>query len=205
MNENAKRKGDIRNQIMEDFKVMLGDEIIEHEGKEKMSNYENHMRKFNYTKALDSVLHTFVTERRPHHVVAILNDLHKRNALKIALAGRNARKLSPITRFIIKNIRDPRFKRVLLCVANNLMEVYEDSIEEYPFLIKFYRKLKQEIDLEVKNSMENISMIGIIEMFLSSSNQGTSTEPASLKLDVLESSSKPSVKQKSPKLLVEVT
>lgn len=97
------------------------DTIVQEETKEIMAKQDVCLRKFQYSKALDSVLLTFVVNRTPHVTVALLQELTRRQGLKQALAGRDGKSLSSILRFLIRYIGNIRFGRVLLHVTSVLI------------------------------------------------------------------------------------
>ena len=67
------------------FVESVEDAVVVGERNRQLKPYEKLLQKFNYQKALDSVLRT----RNPLAIVAVLEELNFRNGLSIALAGRN--------------------------------------------------------------------------------------------------------------------
>ncbi|KAF7385171.1 hypothetical protein HZH66_012257 [Vespula vulgaris] len=105
------------------------DTVVQEEVKETMSKHDTWLRKFQYSKALDSVMLPYVINKTPHVTVALLQELNKRQGLRQALAGRDGKSLANIIKFLIRYIGNVRFGRVLLHVANVLMDVYEDNLD----------------------------------------------------------------------------
>lgn len=97
------------------------DTVVQEEVKETMSKHDTWLRKFQYSKALDSVMLPYVVNKTPHVTVALLQELNKRQGLRQALAGRDGKSLANIIKFLIRYIGNVRFGRVLLHVANVLM------------------------------------------------------------------------------------
>lgn len=97
-------------------------DIIVHEDmKEIMSKHDTYLRKFQYSKALDCVMMSYVVNKVPHVTVALMQELTRRQGLKQALGGRDGKSLVNILKFLNKHIGSVRFGRVLLNVANVLM------------------------------------------------------------------------------------
>ncbi|KAF7386408.1 hypothetical protein HZH68_013540 [Vespula germanica] len=113
----------------ENIYVSSVDTVVQEEVKETMSKHDTWLRKFQYSKALDSVMLPYVINKTPHVTVAILQELNKRQGLRQALAGRDGKSLANIIKFLIRYIGNVRFGRVLLHVANVLMDVYEDNLD----------------------------------------------------------------------------
>ncbi|KAK2588454.1 hypothetical protein KPH14_004443 [Odynerus spinipes] len=105
------------------------DAVVHEEVKETMSKHDTWLRKFQYSKALDSVMLNYVVNKTPHVTVALLQELIRRQGLKQALAGRDGKSLVNILKFLIRHIGNIRFGRVLTHVANVLMDVYEDNLD----------------------------------------------------------------------------
>ncbi|XP_076623054.1 U3 small nucleolar RNA-associated protein 15 homolog [Colletes latitarsis] len=106
------------------------DMVVHEEMKEIMAKHDTYLRKFQYSKALDCVMANYVVNKTPHVTVALMQELIRRQGLKQALSGRNGKSLVNILKFLNKHVGSVRFGRVLLHVANVLMDVYEDHLDE---------------------------------------------------------------------------
>ncbi|XP_053981815.1 U3 small nucleolar RNA-associated protein 15 homolog [Hylaeus volcanicus] len=106
------------------------DMVVHEEMKEIMSKHDTYLRKFQYSKALDCVMVSYVVNKTPHVTVALMQELIRRQGLKQALAGRDGKSLVNILKFLNKHAGSVRFGRVLLHVINVLMDVYEDHLDE---------------------------------------------------------------------------
>ncbi|XP_076276846.1 U3 small nucleolar RNA-associated protein 15 homolog [Lasioglossum baleicum] len=106
------------------------DMVINEDMKEIMSKHDTYLRKFEYSKALDCVMMSYVVNKAPHVTVALMQELIRRQGLKQALAGRNGKSLVNIIKFLNKHVGNVQFGRVLIHVANVLMDVYEDHLDE---------------------------------------------------------------------------
>lgn len=97
------------------------DVVVEEQGKETMSKSDVCLRKFQYSKALDQVMVSYVVNKTPHVTVALLQELIRRQGLKQALAGRDGKSLVNILKFLIKYVGSVRFGRVISHVAGVLL------------------------------------------------------------------------------------
>lgn len=97
------------------------DTFVPHVEKTMISKHDTWLRKFQYSKALDSVMVNYVVNKTPHVTVAILQELTRRRGLEQALAGRDGKSLVNIIKFLIKHLGTPRYGRVLIHVADVLM------------------------------------------------------------------------------------
>lgn len=105
------------------------DVVVQEETKQVMAKQDIFLRRFQYSKALDSVLLQFVVNKTPHVTVALLQELTRRQGLKTALAGRDGKSLASILRFLIRHIGNIQFGRVLLHVTSVLMGKHDSYIE----------------------------------------------------------------------------
>lgn len=95
-----------------------------------------------------------------------------------ALAGRTHASLSNIILFIIRYIGDHRFARVLIDVANILLNVYEDKFKEFTGpLGRSFINLAKALHREEKVTKDFLQVQGALELIVSGasvSERGTS-------------------------------
>ncbi|KAJ3666286.1 hypothetical protein Zmor_001739 [Zophobas morio] len=94
---------------------------------EKETKHDKCLRKFEFSKALDSVLLPYVANKTPQVTVSLIHELIKRRALQKAFTGREQKSVAQILRFFIRNITEPRFAKVLIDAANIFVDTFEDS------------------------------------------------------------------------------
>lgn len=97
------------------------DVVVHEEMKETMSRHDACLRKFEYSKALDCVMTSYVVNKAPHVTVALMQELVRRQGLKQALSGRDGKSLVNILKFLNRYVGSIQFGRVLLYVTNVLM------------------------------------------------------------------------------------
>lgn len=154
------------------------DTIVSQYTKEAESKYDKCLRKFEYTKALNSVLLPYVVNKNPQITVTVMQELIKRRALGRAFSDRNANSLLQIIRFFIRNITTKRFTKVLINAANILLDTYEDNEiilnpEVNAALLNLVRLLKDEEALE----NELIQLEGAMHMLLSAATITEESRP----------------------------
>ncbi|XP_012281749.1 U3 small nucleolar RNA-associated protein 15 homolog [Orussus abietinus] len=155
-------------------------EIIHDETKQIMGKHDHFLRKFQYSKALDCVMMNYVANKTPHVTVAVFQELIRRHGLKQALAGRNGKSLVNILKFIIKHLGSLKFGRVILYVANILMDIYEENLEELgaeprTMFTLLARKLEEEEELTISL----LELQGALHMLLA----GAETETLATDID----------------------
>ncbi|XP_014272973.1 U3 small nucleolar RNA-associated protein 15 homolog [Halyomorpha halys] len=157
------------------------DVVVKQENKQLQSKYDNCLRKFQYSKSLDSVLVPYVTNKSPHVTVSLLQELIRRKGLENALVSREDKSIAVLIRFLLRNIGDYRFSATLIDVANILLDVYDKrldsaSIEVLELLKKLAKRIKEEEEL----TLELASLGGAIRMILAASTVSEKPEKCSL-------------------------
>ncbi|XP_045590796.1 U3 small nucleolar RNA-associated protein 15 homolog [Procambarus clarkii] len=167
----SKRKAsNIRNVASEDFVIMADDQVVTHTRREVMAKYDRMLCKFEYSRALDIVMSSYIAHKRPSISVGVLQELIRRGGIRTAVAGREVKTLLPLLNFLIKYIRHPGYKQVLIDVVNVVIDVYGDTLDENPALVRQFTRLKDEVAAEVRLSREHVSLMGAIQIFLTASN-----------------------------------
>nr|CAD7255865.1 unnamed protein product [Timema shepardi] len=152
------------------------------------AKHDAYFRKFQYTKALDSVLLPYVVNKTPHVTVSIMQELIRRKGLRTALASREVKSLCTILRFIIRYIGDNRFTRTLIDVTNVFLDVYEDNIEQSSEVITLLEYLKDILKEEEKLTEQLTSLEGALHLLLSVAAAGNFQAPDSVNTKLLQPS-----------------
>ncbi|KAJ8952934.1 hypothetical protein NQ318_006551, partial [Aromia moschata] len=131
--------------------------------------FDRHLRKFEFSKALDSVLVQYVANKNPHITVSVMQELIRRNALHKAFQGRDKKSLLQILRFFVRNITDQRFTRILTNAANIFIDTYEEKIPFLPPDVgKLFVDLTQLLNQELELCNELGALEGMMNMLLAS-------------------------------------
>ncbi|KYM93436.1 PREDICTED: U3 small nucleolar RNA-associated protein 15 homolog [Cyphomyrmex costatus] len=171
----------------ENLHVRSIDVVVHQDVKEIMSKHDVCLRKFQYSKALDCVMVNYVVNKTPHVTVALTQELIRREGLRRALTGRDGKSLVNIIKFLNKYIGSIRFGRVLSHVANVLLDIYEDRLDELSEETrKMFAILSQKLQEEEQLILALTQLQGSMQMILSGAE--TSSLPAIKEIQSLEPS-----------------
>lgn len=147
------------------------DHEIDDYNKKNEAKYDHWLRKYEYSKALDTVLKPYIVNKTPHITVTVMQELIHRKGLHRALAGRSQDSIASIIRFIIRYIGENRFMRVLIEVGNILLDVYEETFHNFTgelgkLFIDLLKVLRKEVDL----TYDLLELEGIAELIISAAS-----------------------------------
>ncbi|CAK8693862.1 unnamed protein product [Clavelina lepadiformis] len=193
----SRRKRRQRSHFMggQTFVPNQGDVIIHHKHKEQLEKYDVYFRKFEHGKALDAALIPQVHMNTPEITVAVFEELIRRDTIHAALAGKGEKKLSVLLKFLIRNITNISFAPVLMDVAEMVVDIYSQAIEDVPVsVINLFQRLRDIIRREGKLQIEMHKLLGCMDTIVSSNSQNikqsdvdeatinaSNTDPVSLK------------------------
>ena len=98
--------------------------------KEKLAKYDVYFRKFDHSKALDEALKMNVRIKTPEVTLAVMEELMRRQRLKIAIAGRSDREVAILLTFLSKNFCNVNFNATVMDVIDVVLQVYVGQGEE---------------------------------------------------------------------------
>ncbi|CAG7717369.1 unnamed protein product [Allacma fusca] len=150
--------------------------------------YDAYLRKFRYSRALDTVLSDNYLYKDPAATVALFQELIRRDGLKKALAGRTGKSVNKVLRFLIRHLRRPRFMRVLLHVSHVFIDLLAEKAGEDQRVDQLLLQLCDEVNKEILYMTELMEVQGSLEMIISNSTE-FSTGPA-----IMSRSTVPAVK-----------
>jgi len=131
----------------------------------KDSPTDKYLRSYQYHEALDSVLGK--NQCPPKYVISVILELSRRDALEIALSNRDPASLVPIIRFLTKNITNPSYGKILIPVADLLLDMYTSLIgQDFTFDLML-SKLRNRIADDLRNQEDMIQLAGAIEQIFS--------------------------------------
>eukprot|EP01062_Namystynia_karyoxenos_P056493 TRINITY_DN47463_c0_g1_i1.p1 TRINITY_DN47463_c0_g1~~TRINITY_DN47463_c0_g1_i1.p1 ORF type:complete len:569 (+),score=175.19 TRINITY_DN47463_c0_g1_i1:99-1805(+) len=105
--------------------------VVEKVHRGALAGYDRHFQRFNYAKALDDALSNRQTDRSRHNLFhSVLEELVRRNGLRVALSGRSAPQLLPILELVHWGITDPRHCALYSAVLELILEIYHPVIHE---------------------------------------------------------------------------
>ncbi|CAJ0634860.1 9956_t:CDS:10 [Entrophospora sp. SA101] len=148
------------------------DFVVESERYQNLAIYEQYLKKFEYTKALDAV---FRTGTRAILTISMLQELIYRDGLRQALVNRDETTLEPILKFIMKWINDPKYTELLIDVGNLIFEIYGQVICQSPKIQELLQSLKAKVKKELEVQKEIFKVIGSLEMLFAKNSIVSST------------------------------
>lgn len=125
------------------------------------------LRKFQHSSALTRVIRVH-SKTEPEVVVNVMQELIRRGALKTALAGRNDRQLKKLIQFLIENLSDARFNRILIDVSLALVEVYINQINRSDAIQILFQSLNTCVQSEIKSLQMMSEISGQLQVIINS-------------------------------------
>ncbi|XP_070543000.1 U3 small nucleolar RNA-associated protein 15 homolog [Ptychodera flava] len=162
------------------YKPVQDDLIVKRGRGQQLQKHDMHFKKFEYSKALDAVLlDRDKWNRTPQLLVSVLQELIRRDGLKIALAGRDDEWLQIMLTFLSKYITNPRFTSTLMDVTNLIIEIYSPIFGKSPPVDAELHRLQVKIDNELKFQDSLFEVMGMLDVIFASSTQDRQTEISS--------------------------
>lgn len=144
------------------------DQIVVDYKKEAEAKYNIKLRKYEYSEALEAVLHIQCTNQTPHITVGLMSELMRRKGLERALTGQSNAFLIKFLSFLIRFLGDRRFMKTLIDVSNCVLDVFEKDFsslngEVARKFMDLAKTLKREEDLLI----DCLELQGAFEMLMS--------------------------------------
>lgn len=158
------------------FQPQEEDFLVSAPRKRKLKEHDQLLKRFEYSKALDSVL------RRPSYgraplLASLLQELIRRNGLKRALAGKDEEGLVPILEFLIKYVSNPRYTVLLTDVTNAVLDIYGPVFGQSEKVDQLFTKLRNKIGVEIEFQQKGLELLGSLDTLFAA--KMTSTAPSS--------------------------
>lgn len=154
------------------FTPSPGDQVVGQDKKDIELRHDYLLRKFEYSRALDAVLKPYVARVKPEYTYSLLMELSRREGLKTALAGREEKGLGSILQFVNKYISDSRFSKLLIHVADLLMDLYLPEHGMSSQVDRQFQQLKAKLEKEITYCEELMQLQGAVDLILSAANSG---------------------------------
>lgn len=141
------------------------DFVVEKYTRQKLNNYDTSLRKFRHGEALDRAVGT----GKAVVVVAVVEELIIRGALKGALAGRSQEELKKVLVLIQRNIRKPMFAIRLTQLLNVVLDMYGGDFGEDEEVDRVLESILKTVKKEVRVCHDLSALQGAAEAILSAS------------------------------------
>jgi U3 small nucleolar RNA-associated protein 15 len=135
-------------------KAKQGDFVIEKPKKVKIAEHDKLLRKFRHKDALVSAL----AKNNPRSVVAVMGELVARRKLVRCIGNLDVDELGVLLEFLHRNATLPRYARLLLGVANKVLEMRAEDIRSDGKLRGYIRNLKRMVaeEIQIQHTLQGI-------------------------------------------------
>ncbi|WVQ95554.1 hypothetical protein IAU59_002651 [Kwoniella sp. CBS 9459] len=136
---------------------------VESRRRTRLKDFDKFLKGFKYSAALDAGLKKTV---KPTTTFALIQELIHRDALRIALQGRDDVTLEPILSFLTRHVTDPRFGEMASEVAGVLIDIYTPVLGQSPVLDEMMARIQTRIERELSFQRELMKLRGALDMTL---------------------------------------
>lgn len=150
------------------FKPQEDDIFVSAPRRQRLSEHDQLLKKFQYSKALDSVLRKPPPGQAPL-LFSLFQELIKRRGLRTALAGRDEESLVPILHFLTRNINNPRYAVLLTDVANTVLDIYGLVIGQSEKVDQLFTKLRNKVEVEINFQQKGFELLGTLDTLFAAS------------------------------------
>lgn len=135
-------------------KAKEGDFVIAKPKKVKIAEHDKLLRKFRHKDALVSAL----AKNNPRSVVAVMEELVARRKLMRCVGNLDNEELGLLLEFLHRNATLPRYAKLLLCLANKVVEMREADIRSDEKLRVHMRNLKRMVaeEIQIQHTLQGI-------------------------------------------------
>lgn len=138
---------------------------VERVRKQRLAPYDKLLKAFNYGAALDAALHN----GQAQVVASVLQELYVRDAVRLALSGRDEEALVPILKFLCKFVTDSNYTALLTDTSMVLLDLYTIIIGRSEMVDELLVKLRWRVHEQLALDAELLRLQGSLETILASS------------------------------------
>ncbi|XP_026741341.1 U3 small nucleolar RNA-associated protein 15 homolog [Trichoplusia ni] len=147
--------------------------------KNQEPEYDKFLRKMEFSKALSTVLKTYVATRFPERTAAVIQEMLRRKVLHVAMDGLNEKDIGTLLKYFKKNLGETRFTRVIIDASNVFVDVFQTQIKSFSELnLWLYTSFMKELSEEIEVCKRVSELEGAICMLMAGSqiSNGETTE-----------------------------
>jgi len=170
--QQAKNKKSHRYLKYTHFTPAPGDIIVDQANNGVELRHDQLLRKYEYSKALDHTLKPFVQRRTPQYAHSVFYELMRRDGLRSTLVGRDERALIPVLAYLHRYLFDTRFSKVLLHVADIVVDLYLPLSVKSNKVEKLFGDLLKKLMSELRLIQALVELESCLETVISSANAG---------------------------------
>lgn len=146
----------------ENINISVNEHVILQMKREKLKMYDRLLKGFQYMDALDEVLKS----KDPKAVVAVLEELGRRQGLKIALSNRDEESLETVLSFIHSFICMPRYTPIIVGVTNILCDIYGYVFGQSETVDELFQKIRNKVKSECATMKKMLNLLGQINSIM---------------------------------------
>lgn len=103
----------------------------------------------------------------PITIITLLEEfIHRGDALKISLSGRDDTSLEAILHFIMRHITNSRYTEILMATLDEIINLYSDVIHSSPMIHQLFQKIRRKIRIELNFQKELEMIMGSMDMLM---------------------------------------
>ena len=96
----------------------------------------------------------------------MIKELIHRDGLLTALSGRDEHGLEPLVRFLFKHISNPSYSRLLIDIAELVLDMYAPVASQSIVVSELLHKLAAEVKEEIKAMVQMQRVLGLMDALL---------------------------------------
>lgn len=128
--------------------------------KQLCPEYETHLRKMEFSKALKAVLKPYVRTKLTENTISLLHELLRRKVLHCAIAGLDDKNIGYLIKFFLESLGITRYTRTVIDSINAFIDVYENQIKLFS---ETNLLLYNHLQTQIKNEIEVCKRVSEIE------------------------------------------
>lgn len=128
---------------------------------QRIRAFEKNINQFKWAEALDSA---FIPGMAKELTLTVLQELRKRDKIRVALYGRDEASLEPLLNWCLKGIEDVRSAPVVADWIAVVLEMYGSALENSIVLRELVSSLKDKVRQEVYNAKEAQKIEGMLQL-----------------------------------------
>ncbi|CAH2087464.1 unnamed protein product [Euphydryas editha] len=169
--------------------VQTVDVVVTKQKATKVAEFDNFLRKMEFTKALSVVLKSYVATKFPEKTIALIQEMLRRKVLHIAINGLSEKDIGMLLKFFRKNLGEARFTRIVIDAVNVFVDVFENKIKQFSEQnLCLYTSLQEDIQEEIEVCKRVSELEGAIGLLFSGAQVGNSLDTMELNDNLVPSS-----------------
>ncbi|XP_017777964.1 PREDICTED: U3 small nucleolar RNA-associated protein 15 homolog [Nicrophorus vespilloides] len=152
------------------------------------AKYDRKLKKFQYNKAFETVMASYVINKTPHVTMTVLQELQRRKCLHRVFEQLEHRYMLLLLTFFVRGISDVTFSRPLIPMIHMFMDIWESKLDTLPLeIVKKVIELSHMVTLE-NDILDQFSVLeGSLQMIVAASRASETPKDPLQKLNLMPS------------------